>query len=402
MRKIMSLLLLLISVFLFFGCKSTDGVGFSIEIDDTIFVNESKQINIVDSKSDEIFLYESSDDTIVNVSTNGLITGVSVGKAIITVKASTGKKIEVIIQVTPIVYIDKIQLELKSDGVIYAGVTYSYEVHYYPADSINKQVKFQKSDPNVQIDEENKTITFIRAGKSNIFLYLEDDWNIQTKLEVDVLYKEDSDVYDLLFVGNSLTKYTYNIPDMVKNMMILDGSIVYISYSTNYQYLDQHEDIVQKRLTEFNYTHVILQEKSDGLLTDYNRFYNSVQKYNNLIHTNGAKMVLYQTWAYNYNEIEERVAMQEVISNGYLDVSLAFDSMISRVGDVFMYVFLNHKEINLYNDLNHPSLYGAYLSALVHYKTITGNQAVESTYKPEGISIETAELLKQIVDVVID
>lgn len=402
MRKWVSLCLFSVLIISINGCDLKNDDDFQIDIDEALYVNETKQINIVGSTGNMTFIYESSDDTVLTVSDTGLLTGIEVGEATITVKSSSGKIREKIIQVNPIVYVNRIQLELKNEGPIYAGVAYSYEVLFFPEFSINQKVTFQKSDPNVRIDEEEETITFIRAGEASIFLYLDDDWNIQTKLVVDVIYAEDSKVYDLLFVGNSLTKYTYDIPKMVKNMMIQDNSIVYVTYSTNYQYLDQHEINVQKLLKQYNFTHVILQEKSDGLITNYNRFYDSVIKYNSLIHTNGAKLVLYQTWAYNYANIDERTEMQEAISKGYFDVSTELNSMLSKVGDVFLYVYLNHKDINLYNDLNHPSLYGAYLSALVHYKTITGKKAVESKYIPEGISTETADILKQVVDLVLD
>ena len=111
--------------------------------------------------------------------------------------------------------------------------------------------------------------------------------------------------------------------------------------------------------------------------------------------------MLYQTWAYNYLDLEAKQVMHEIVSQGYKEMALEIDSLISLVGEAFMDVIINHPEINLYEDLNHPSIYGAYLSALVHYKTITGNSTVDVEYRPDEISIEIATILKNVVDKVV-
>ena len=53
---------------------------------------------------------------------------------------------------------------------------------------------------------------------------------------------------------------------------------------------------------------------------------------------------------------------------------------------------------SLYKDVNHQSLYGAYLSACVHYCTITGKSAVLNTFEFVGIDAEISLIIRQIAD----
>ncbi len=397
------LMFLFINIMMLSSCVgySDQEVILTTDFVSEIMISESKYMIVSSSLSNDEFIFESSDESIVTVSEDGLVLGISLGEAVITVTSTSGKVINHVINVIPVSLVESIRFDLEEKDTYYAGVTYNYQIKYFPENALNKNIRFSLNDPNVIIDEINQTVTFIRAGAASIFVYLEDGWLIQSKVDIDVIYEKNSKIYDLLFIGNSLTRYTYNIPMMVKQMIENDGSIVYIEHSTSFQYLDEHAFNVERLLNNNLYTHVILQEKSDGLITDFNRFKQSVLNYNQLIKTNGAQTVLYQTWAYNYPDDLLKEAMHETISEGYKAVSLETQSLISLVGDAFMEVMLSHPEINLYADLNHPSIYGAYLSALVHYKTITGNDASNAKYKPIEISIEIEMILKNVVDKVI-
>lgn len=394
---VMMLCLVLLSACTNIGQKTI----ITIEFDDQINVNENKLITVYSNLNGDTFTFKSSDESIVVVDDNGLVLGVEAGEAWITVTSSSGESIEHAITVMPLVLVEHISLELEEQDNYYAGKTYAYSIQYFPENASNKQIVFSDSNPNIIINENDQTITFIRAGESTIFVYLEDEWLIQSRVDLDVKYDKNSTIYDLLFVGNSLTKYTFDIPLMVKNMIEKDGSIVYIDYSNNYQYLDQHEFNLVNALSKNRYSHVILQEQSAGLVTDFNRFKESVIKYNDLIIENGAKTVLYQTWAYNYADDLQKQMMHEKVTQGYSDMALEINSMISLVGEVFMETNISNPEIELYVDINHPSIYGAYLSALVHYKTITGNDVQHVKYCPQEIPLEIENILKNIVDTTI-
>ena len=55
----------------------------------------------------------------------------------------------------------------------------------------------------------------------------------------------------------------------------------------------------------------------------------------------------------------------------------------------------------LYYDMNHPSTYGAYLSACVHYASITGRKSEDNIYMMPGIENEIAEIIQRIADEVV-
>ena len=48
--------------------------------------------------------------------------------------------------------------------------------------------------------------------------------------------------------------------------------------------------------------------------------------------------------------------------------------------------------------MNHQSLYGAYLSACVHYSTLTGKKASNNTYVIDGIDSEMIKTIQVIAD----
>ncbi|MFA7367528.1 MAG: DUF4886 domain-containing protein [Bacilli bacterium] len=398
--------ILILIIMLFFivlsGCnvieQKEEQTVLIVEFEEEISINEPKLMKVHSTLINDVFTFKSSDESIVIVDDNGLVLGVNIGNATITVTSISGVIKNHSVTVNPIVYVESISLEIEEKDSYYPGIPYHYDIKFMPENASNKSIKFSHPGPYVTINEVDKTITFNRACNSSIFVYLKDEWKIQDKVDIDVKYSSNSNIYDLLFVGNSLTKYTYDIPSMVKQMIEKDGSIVYVDYSTDFQYLDQHEFNIDRSLDQNKYTHVILQEKSDGLQTDFNRFKQSVLKCNEMIIANGAKTVLYQTWAYNYASQESKNEMHDIVSEGYKSVGSEINSLVALVGEIFMEIMKSNPEINLYADLNHPSIYGAYLSALVHYKTITGNDAHNVKYRPEEISVEVDSIFKVVID----
>lgn len=402
-KKGFMILIFLLSCILV-GCTETldeaieeEGV-FTIDFVDTLTIFESEYLTVTSSVHNDVFQYTSSDEKILVVDSDGKVTAIAGGTALITVTSSSGKKAtkEVIVYVPS--YVESIEIKIESKDTYYAGVAYKYEVLYKPVDAVNKAYVVSTSDYNTIIDDINQTVTFMKAGEGNLYVYLKDNWRIDSRLKVDVIYQTDSNIYDLLFIGNSLTKHTYNIPEMVQKMIELDGNIAHVKIITGYQFLDDQVFTVTRELNKNLYTHVILQEQSSGLITDMERFQNIVRTYNELIIGINAKTILYQTWAYDIPDFEEVIKMHNIISNGYKEMALEIDSLISLVGDVFLEIIMNNPEINLYLDINHPSIYGAYLSALVHYKTITNKSVLNVKYIPDEISSKDAEIIKNAVE----
>jgi hypothetical protein len=64
------------------------------------------------------------------------------------------------------------------------------------------------------------------------------------------------------------------------------------------------------------------------------------------------------------------------------------------VGETFERTRKNKAASDLYlPDQHTPNVAGTYLAALVFYRSLTGRSGTEATYRPSGLSMETAAIL---------
>lgn len=390
MNKIYSLFLFLVIAVILTGCSNDD---LTVSYPEYLMIGETHILSISSNIEGDKFIFSSSNNLVASISDKGQIAGLSVGVSLITIKSeisgkTSSQEIEIIAR--PIIPTIEFIIEEK---ISYVGILYDYKIKLDDEFLENEAIEFSIYNKNVVIDEENKTIKFLRSGEVRFSLNLKNQKYIRSLVTFNVKHSDEIESYELLFLGNSLTKYTYDIPAMVKTMIEEHDVPVSVDYSNN-QYLDQHENKLVDSLSKHEYTHVILQEKSNGLIDDFERFRSSVLKYSEMIRVNGAKTILYETWAYDFDEYNEYLKMQDIITNGYNSVSREAFTDISYVGGAFRIIKTPNPTINLYADINHPSIYGAYLSALVHYNTITGKDVFDVEYRPEQISKEESIELK--------
>jgi len=127
----------------------------------------------------------------------------------------------------------------------------------------------------------------------------------------------------------------------------------------------------------------------------------TIQKLNTLITENGAETILYSTWSYRdgtdklattgltYNEF------YQVLTDGYLQASIQYDTLIAPVGTAFYNLYYDHPEINMYQDDDfHPSVAGSFVAAYIFHTVIFGEEN-NDIYKPAGISDSLAVILRQ-------
>ena len=111
--------------------------------------------------------------------------------------------------------------------------------------------------------------------------------------------------------------------------------------------------------------------------------------------------ILYQSWAYNRDVYQglAKYDMTQKLADAYGTVAKEINAKVTRSGEAFK---LFETEIgltpSLYQDMTHQSLYGAYLSACVHYSTLTGKKASNNTYVIDGIDSETMKTIQEIAD----
>ena len=121
------------------------------------------------------------------------------------------------------------------------------------------------------------------------------------------------------------------------------------------------------------------------------------------------KFVMYETWAYERTymggEAKQR-EMMEQLRDAYVNVGTQIGASIARVGEAFFayqtrsYVDGVETLPTLYaqNDVSHPSYYGAFLSACVHYVNLTGRSAKTNTFVPTEIEEQYVNIIKEIAD----
>ena len=116
------------------------------------------------------------------------------------------------------------------------------------------------------------------------------------------------------------------------------------------------------------FDHVVLQDHSlrPMLYGDSTNKY--VRLFSNLIKKNGAKTYLYLTWGRKDNPM-----MQEKNNQVYRKLAKETNATIVPVGPAWEMARSVRPEIELYDpDGSHPSAVGAYLSACVFYRVLTG------------------------------
>ncbi len=373
-----------------------------------IYINELVEIEIntnmtysVNNLTSEILKIKTEENDSLEV--EGLKEGL--GKIEIYVDEEYQEIIEIKVQNYPLP--TSLKFMIKEEGPYYIGETYHLEYHLEPNNALNN-IYLNYNLNAMTINQETLEVTFNLAGEFNITCYSYDNMELENTIQVEALYNPNIETYHLLFVGNSLTKSdnnNYNIPYIVRDMIKADGievicdvnveggkSIADLKYST--------ESFLRKN----RYTHVILQEQSSGPIKKYDKFETAVVELSEAIKDNRAQLILYQTWAYNIEMWNwmTKAQMQEKLIEAYDSVAQKVGARVNRAGEAFARYESRGGDLpSLYVDMNHASLYGAYLSACVHYASITGRNASDNHYIMKGIEYNYMKTIQEIADEVV-
>jgi hypothetical protein len=103
----------------------------------------------------------------------------------------------------------------------------------------------------------------------------------------------------------------------------------------------------------------------------------------------------------NYPPLCTYDGMQARLRESYIQMSLDNQCSVSPVGAAWKYVRDQHPSIGLYSsDGSHPSIYGSYLAACVHYSSLFKKSPVGSTYI-SSISNSDALLLQEAAALIV-
>jgi len=392
--------------------EEVEGDGDSIltvEYEKVMYYGEELNFKVFSKYSDDEIEVISLNDDIAFLFPNGVnqytIVACELGTVDIKLTSKYGEELVVQVEVKAkegfAPPIKAMEISMREVGPYYVNETYHID-YTLDTEIYNDSFKFLTSS-FYEIDLDTMEIVFKRAGETTVTSITFKE-GVRSSFQVEVDFNPNLQMYDILFIGNSLT-YVSDIPRIISNMIESDGTYIrYSQHTVGGSYLEDHKLAFNDLIKEAKYTHVILQEQSFGPIGSYDKFREAVLYYDGLIKQNGAKTVLYQTWGYNTDSYlgYDKYTMGAALKEAYQSVADEIQSMISRVGDAFIMYEKEYVDLpTLYIDMNHQSLCGAYLSACVHYGTLTGEKASENTYIIEGIDSNLIETIQEIADKVV-
>lgn len=184
---------------------------------------------------------------------------------------------------------------------------------------------------------------------------------------------DDSKLYSptsVLFLGNSLTYYNFNIPDtlsgLIKNYQLIFGAKISQKLKGGYELHDHYRYSFSLK-DNGKWEIIIVQGHSKEALTGHGKelFCSSARLLKKKITSAGARMVLFMTWAYWGD-----ASMINEIKKSYLKIGNESGVQVVPVGLEFSSVGEKYSHINLYSDERHPSNEGTYLAACVFFAAL--------------------------------
>src|SRR5262245_11800529 len=198
---------------------------------------------------------------------------------------------------------------------------------------------------------------------------------------------------EVLFIGNS---YTY-LNDGLDAMLIrLDPSISAESITAGGYRLQDHWNSggALARIRAKKWTHVVLQEQSQLPVASNAVYMEFARKFNAEIRAKGAEVILLMTW--ERPDSKSYGVTTQNLANRINEAGRILNAKVAPAGLVFARSLERRPDLTLYTADGHPTIRGSYLAACVLYKVITGKSAIQSTFKPTGISDQDRDFLQKI------
>lgn len=220
----------------------------------------------------------------------------------------------------------------------------------------------------------------------------------------------------VLFIGNSRTFY-HDMPFMVRSIADSAGFSeklhVEMDAEPSVSLADHMKSKDTQALLARRWDHVVLQvlsreqysaEQSGGAWEAATALIREVQE-------KGSSPAMFVTWRYT-DQCTRDAGMPpmaaELPPSGYANMHINIQQQHARlaaltgvdlvnVGIVWESLQSQPKDFKLYDDCNHPSIYGSYLSALMFYSYFSGKDVADVVFKPNQISSEDAEMLRMVV-----
>jgi hypothetical protein len=219
-----------------------------------------------------------------------------------------------------------------------------------------------------------------------------------------------------LFIGNSRTFY-HDMPHMVRSIADSAGYSrklhIAMEAKPGISLADHLKNPQTRDLIARRWDHIVLQVLSSEQYSSQTAG-NAWQVAADLIkdiQVEGDNPVMFVTWRYTDQCVGNAGMPPSAVGlspAGYPEMHLNIQQQHARlaaltgvdlvnVGLVWEALQDRPENFSLYDDCNHPSIYGSYLSALMFYSYFSGGDVTGVTFKPSGMSSESAEFLRQAV-----
>jgi hypothetical protein len=172
----------------------------------------------------------------------------------------------------------------------------------------------------------------------------------------------------ILFIGNSYT-YTNEMPQMLQGLAASRQRKIDVAMQAPGGYtLEKHwqdgkaAELIGSRKWDF----VVLQEHSQGPVENAKNMKEYAGKFHELIKKQGAKTVLFVTWAR-----QDKPATQRLITKTYEELAKELGATTAPVGVAWQKALAGNKPFTLHAaDKNHPNEQGSYLTACVFFAAL--------------------------------
>ena len=222
----------------------------------------------------------------------------------------------------------------------------------------------------------------------------------------------------VLFIGNSYTGVN-NLPQLTENLALsLGDTLVKDSNTPGGTTFNSHTNnsTTLSKIGQGGWDYVILQAQSQepsfspGQVAAQTKPYAEILVDSIRSADECAVPLFYMTWGRKngdasncaaYPPICTYAGMQERLRASYLEMGDENNAEVSPVGAAWKYIRDNHPTIELYSpDESHPSIYGSYLAACVHYASIFKKSPVGATFI-SSISAGDAAILQNAAKLVV-
>jgi hypothetical protein len=187
-------------------------------------------------------------------------------------------------------------------------------------------------------------------------------------LRADEPAAEEQKTLNILFIGNSFT-YSNDLPRMIQGLANSRGRKIEVEMQApGGCTLEKHwqDGKAAELIKSKQWDYVVLQEHSDGPINNLKGMKEFAGKFDELIKKQGAKTVLFMTWAR-----QDKAPTQRKITTGYEETAKELGATLVPVGLAWQKATSGNKSLTLHSaDKHHPNEQGSYLAACVFFSML--------------------------------